>query len=99
MARERRARVLVADTAAAEGERVAREIREAGGTALFLRSDVTQEADVAALVKRAVAELGRLDCAVNNAGVTGGGGAIQDLALEQWSRHARDQPDAACSCA
>ena len=47
---------------------------------------MTQEADVAALVKRAVDEFGRLDCAVNNAGITGGGGAIQDLALEQWSR-------------
>ena len=80
------ARVAVADTAAAEGERVAEEIRKAGGGAFFQRTDVTQEADVAALVKRAVAELGRLDCAVNNAGVTGGGGAVQELPLEVWSR-------------
>jgi NAD(P)-dependent dehydrogenase (short-subunit alcohol dehydrogenase family) len=80
------ARVLVADTAVAEGEQVARAIREAGGEASFSRTDVTREADVAALVLRAVDEFGRLDCAVNNAGVTGGGGAIQDLALEVWSR-------------
>ena len=38
------------------------------------------------MVKRAVDELGRLDCAVNNAGVTNAGGAIPDLSLEQWSR-------------
>lgn len=80
------ARVLVADTAEVEGEQVAAAIREAGGTACFLKVDVTREADVEAMVKRAVSEFGRLDCAVNNAGVTGGGGAIPDLSLEQWSR-------------
>jgi len=80
------ARVLVADTAADAGERVAQEIREAGGQACFQRTDVTQEAEVAALVKRALAEFGALDCAVNNAGITGGGGAVQDLPLELWSR-------------
>ena len=80
------ARVLVADTAEVEGERVAAAIREAGGAAFFLRVDVTREADVEAMVKRAVSEFGRLDCAVNNAGITGGGGAISDLSLEQWSR-------------
>ena len=85
MAREG-ARVLVCDTDEPGGERVAGEIREAGGTGSFLRVDVTREADVRAMLKRAVSELGRLDCAVNNAGVTGAGGAIPDLSLEQWSR-------------
>jgi NAD(P)-dependent dehydrogenase (short-subunit alcohol dehydrogenase family) len=80
------ARVLVADTNAAEGEKVAQAIDDAGGRALFQRTDVTQEADVAALVKRALDAFGRLDCAVNNAGITGGGGAVQDLSLETWSR-------------
>ena len=80
------ARVLVCDTDEAGGERVAGEIRAAGGTVLFARVDVTREADVEAMVKRAVAELGRLDCAVNNAGITGGAGPIPDLSLEAWSR-------------
>jgi NAD(P)-dependent dehydrogenase (short-subunit alcohol dehydrogenase family) len=80
------ARVLVADLAAAEGERVVGEIRAAGGGACFLKVDVTLEADVEAMVKCAVSEFGRLDCAVNNAGITGSGGEIQDLGLEDWSR-------------
>jgi NAD(P)-dependent dehydrogenase (short-subunit alcohol dehydrogenase family) len=85
MAREG-ARVLVCDTDEAGGERVVAEIRGSGGTACFLKVDVTREADVEAMVKCAVSEFGRLDCAVNNAGITGGGGAIPDLSLEQWSQ-------------
>jgi NAD(P)-dependent dehydrogenase (short-subunit alcohol dehydrogenase family) len=80
------ARVIVADTAADEGERVAEAIREAGGAAFFQRTDVTREADVERMVERAVSEFGSLDCAVNNAGVTGGGGPIQELELAEWSR-------------
>jgi NAD(P)-dependent dehydrogenase (short-subunit alcohol dehydrogenase family) len=80
------ARVLVCDTDAAGGERVAGAIREAGGKASFLRVDVTREADAEAMVKCAVSEFGRLDCAVNNAGITGGGGPIPELELAEWNR-------------
>jgi NAD(P)-dependent dehydrogenase (short-subunit alcohol dehydrogenase family) len=80
------ARVLLADTAEREGERVAEEIRAKGGSAVFVRTDVTREPEVEAMVKRAVQELGRLDCAVNSAGITGGGGATHELALDTWSR-------------
>jgi NAD(P)-dependent dehydrogenase (short-subunit alcohol dehydrogenase family) len=80
------ARVLVTDTAAPEGEAVAKEIREQGGTAVFQRTDVTSEDEVVAMVLRAVQEFGRLDCAVNNAGVTGRGAALADLSLADWSR-------------
>lgn len=48
--------------------------------------DVTDEAQVEALVARVVAEHGRLDCAVNNAGITGAGGPVESLSLEDWLR-------------
>jgi NAD(P)-dependent dehydrogenase (short-subunit alcohol dehydrogenase family) len=80
------ARVLVADTQVEGGQSITGEIRDAGGTACFLKVDVTREEDVEAMVACAVSEFGRLDCAVNNAGITGGGGAIPDLSLEQWSQ-------------
>lgn len=48
--------------------------------------DVTDEAQVEALVARVLAEHGRLDCAVNNAGITGAGGPLQTLRLEDWLR-------------
>jgi len=62
------ATVVVADIDEAGGEATATRIAEAGGTAAFLRTDVTQEADVEALVAFAVERFGRLDCALNNAG-------------------------------
>jgi NAD(P)-dependent dehydrogenase (short-subunit alcohol dehydrogenase family) len=56
---------------AAAGEDTARTARTLGAEAEFLVTDVTHKTDVDALVARAVARHGRLDCAVNNAGVEG----------------------------
>jgi NAD(P)-dependent dehydrogenase (short-subunit alcohol dehydrogenase family) len=64
---------VVADVDRDGGEETVRRIREAGGEAAFVRADVSQAAEVAALVAAAVARFGRLDCAPNNAGVTAGG--------------------------
>src|SRR5215216_4814421 len=55
----------------AEGEAVARRIRESGGKAHFQRTDVTVEADVQGLVDLVVQRHGRLDIAFNNAGTDG----------------------------
>jgi NAD(P)-dependent dehydrogenase (short-subunit alcohol dehydrogenase family) len=80
------ARVLVCDRDEQEGTRLAAELSAAGGEVRFVRTDVTREPDVEAAVARALAAFGRLDCAVNSAGVTGAGGAVQDLTLEAWSQ-------------
>ena len=50
------------------GEAAAAELRDAGGRARFVASDVTVAADAERLAERAVAEFGRLDGAFNNAG-------------------------------
>ena len=62
-------------------DNVVASIREAGGTALAIKADVTEEADVQRAVATAVSEFGRLDGAFNNAGVLGTGAPLQDLAL------------------
>ena len=62
-------RVAVAGRRQAEGDAVVAEIAKAGGTARFFRTDVTDEAQVKALVDGTVAAFGRLDAAFNNAGV------------------------------
>lgn len=64
------AKVLVNDVNVTAGERVAQEIRTAGGTAKFCKADVARDADVAMMVKDALDAFGGLDIVVNNAGTT-----------------------------
>jgi NAD(P)-dependent dehydrogenase (short-subunit alcohol dehydrogenase family) len=80
------ARVLVCDVDEASGKDTVAKICAAGGEALFLRVDVTNESDVEAAVRKAVEAWGQLDCAVNNAGVTGAGGTLGQLSLDEWTR-------------
>ena len=63
------AKVVVAGRRAAEGEETVRQIRGKGGEALFVPTDVSQEAQVKNLVGRTLEQFGRLDFAFNNAGI------------------------------
>ena len=54
-----------------EGEETARLVREAGGQAVFVQTDVSQSDQVQRLIQAAVERWGRLDCALNNAGIEG----------------------------
>ena len=64
---------------------VATGIRDQGGTALVLESDITDEQQATGAVERTVAELGRLDILVNNAGVMLLGPVV-DAPLPEWQR-------------
>lgn len=75
------ARVVIADLQDERGQRVAGEL---GAAALYQRTDVAREADIAAAVDRAVAEFGRLDCMFNNAGVVGAVGPIDEIPVEDY---------------
>jgi len=66
---EEGASVLIADTDDARGKEVASRICAAGGTARFVRTDVSRKADVDAMVTEAIRAFGRLDVLVNNAGI------------------------------
>jgi NAD(P)-dependent dehydrogenase (short-subunit alcohol dehydrogenase family) len=63
------ARVVVNDLEQEATDRVAEEIRSAGGTALALTASVTDEAAIAGMVAQVLDEWGRVDILVNNAGV------------------------------
>lgn len=63
------ARVVVAEFSEQAGEETVRQVREAGGEATFVRTDVSDEASAKGMVDHAVATFGRLDVLYNNAGV------------------------------
>ncbi|MGH7043699.1 MAG: glucose 1-dehydrogenase [Acetobacteraceae bacterium] len=79
------AKVVVADLLEADGAAVAAAIRAAGGDASFVRLDVTEEASWRAAVEAAVAAYGKLDVAVNNAGISGS--KVNDtMETDAWHR-------------
>lgn len=83
------ASVVVADLPGGAGEAAARELREGGAQAAFVVVDVADHASVTKMVEATVGAFGRLDCAINNAGISGGGGprmATADYDLENWRR-------------
>lgn len=63
------AKVTVAARRVSEGEETVRLIKEAGSEGIFVKTDVANENDVSSLVKKTVDTYGRLDYAVNNAGM------------------------------
>jgi len=66
-------------------EGLAGRIEAAGGTALVLEADVTKQEEAVAAVERTVADLGRLDTVINNAGVMLLGPVV-GAPLEEWER-------------
>jgi 3-oxoacyl-[acyl-carrier protein] reductase len=79
------AQVVIADVNAVAGAAAAAEIKAAGGEAISLPTDVSDEGQVAAMTAATVEVLGRIDILVNNAGVVVHK-LLTDLELEAWQR-------------
>ncbi len=80
--------VAIAEIAAADGEALARAIAEAGGTATFIRCDVSKAEEVKAAVEGTVRHFGGVDVLVNNAAVQmhGQDARAHELSDEVWDR-------------
>lgn len=79
------ASVVVADLNGDAAMSVARAIVDLGGKAIGVQADVTDEQQVIAMVTATIKEFGRLDCAHNNAGISGTMTAFTDLTLDDWN--------------
>ena len=66
---QEKARVVVADVHTEGGEETVKMVKESGGQAIFIETDVSSEDQVKAMVTKTVETYGKLDCAFNNAGV------------------------------
>ncbi|RPI68995.1 MAG: SDR family oxidoreductase [Ignavibacteriae bacterium] len=78
--------VVVADVADEAGEAVAAALRNAGGKAVYVHCDVSTLADNQHAVDVAIKEFGRLDYAVNNAGIAGAAGTTADYGVDDWNK-------------
>lgn len=80
------AKVAVADTDDADGEKVVSEIRKAGGAALYVHCDVSNDPQVKQAVDQTVKQFGRLDIAFANAGINGVWAPLDELKPEEWDK-------------
>lgn len=79
------AQVSIGDVLEDEGRKLEAEINASGGEALFVRLDVTREADWQKAVEATVKRFGQLNVLVNNAGISGHG-RVENTAVEEWDR-------------
>ena len=77
------AKVTISDIHEVRGKEVAEEIRRGGGEALFVKHDVTREADWEEVIRTTLDRFGKLDILVNNAGVMIWKN-IENTSLEEW---------------
>ena len=77
--------VAVSDAVESTAAETIAAINAAGGQATFVRADVTQPAEVGAMVKAVASTYGRLDCAFNNAGISGNYVGAAGQRTHEWS--------------
>ena len=80
------ARVVVSDVVVDDGEETVSQIQSKSGEATFVRADVSQTAEVEALVRHTIETYGRVDCAHNNAGIEGDMAPTAECAEANWDR-------------
>jgi len=78
------ANVVLSDIRETEGESAAANIRSSGGMVSFFKTDVSKPEEMEALVNFAVKTYGKLDIAVNNAGISGEQNLAADMSIEGW---------------
>jgi NAD(P)-dependent dehydrogenase (short-subunit alcohol dehydrogenase family) len=77
-------RVVIADLNGEKAEEAAKSIQLEGGDAIGVRCDVTQDAEVAALIATVVATYGPVDVLINNASMPPIAGRIEDIPFVAW---------------
>lgn len=80
------ARVVVSDIVGEDADRVLKAIEKAGGKGIEVRADVSRPMDNEHQVKIALEAFGRLDIAVNNAGIAGPAALTGDYPLDGWEK-------------
>ncbi len=80
------AKVMIGDVDEEGGESAAAKVRQAGGAAEFIRTDVSEPAEISTLVERTLTAFGWLDAAFNNAGIEGDQSLLPDQDMDHVQR-------------
>src|SRR5689334_24853287 len=81
------AAIVVTDVNEAAGEETVAAIHKAGGQAIFIKADVSNESEVKALVDAAIESFGRVDVLYNNAGIMPDSDtSVVDTSADTWDR-------------
>jgi 3-oxoacyl-[acyl-carrier protein] reductase len=81
---EQKSRVALVDLDEAGAKKIEGEIAAAGGTAITIRTDVTNEQSVAAAIARIGSAFGGIDVLINSAGGYGRLATVEDISIEEW---------------
>jgi NAD(P)-dependent dehydrogenase (short-subunit alcohol dehydrogenase family) len=83
---EQGAKVVVSDISEEHGKSAVKEVKAKGGEAVFVKADTASPADHEALVEQTIKQYGKLDIAVNNAGIAGPLGPTGEYPLDGWQK-------------
>jgi len=80
------ARVFLTDIDLEKGEKLVKKIEENGGDAVFLKADTSSPSDSEKSVSEAVRQFGKLDIAINNAGIGGPQHPVGEYPIDGWDK-------------
>ncbi|HPQ91786.1 MAG TPA: SDR family oxidoreductase [Mesotoga prima] len=83
---EEGAKVVITDVNEEKGRKLAEEINESGGTAVFMKHNVADAKQTKEIINKIVEKFGKLDVAFNNAGIAGPSLPISEYPEEDWER-------------
>jgi NAD(P)-dependent dehydrogenase (short-subunit alcohol dehydrogenase family) len=78
------ANIIGADINKDAGQEVVQQIGKAGGTAIFVKTDVSRTNDIKHMIQEGIDSFGRIDILFNNAGILGM--PLEDLTEKQWRK-------------
>ena len=80
------ARVFLTDIDVEKGEKLVKKIEENGGKAVFFKADTGKPEDAEKSVSETLRKFGKLDIAVNNAGIGGAQQPVGEYTIEEWNK-------------
>ncbi len=80
------AKIILTDVDEENGTKVLEKIKQQGGEGIFIKADTSNASDSEKSVEKAIEKFGKLDIAVNNAGIGGAQSPVGEYEIEDWDK-------------